>query len=88
MIGTGKKTDQTMQHVRASLVIFLFAAVVLAAFESGGLLSWSYDLPINAGTEQLVSVIEKWSFWMDELGITQGSERIDEIMQDVKEKTF
>ncbi len=80
--------DHTMLRVRSALIALVFATLVLALFQSNGLVSWSYDLPINPLTEQIVSASETWNEWMNTLGTTEVSESIQDWVQSLKDHEF
>lgn len=59
----------TAANVRAALVVFALATLIMAAFLSSGLQSYVYDLPVNDVTETVVAVVDTWHGWMEAVGM-------------------
>ena len=81
-------SDHTMLRVRSALVALLFATLLLALFQSNGLVSWSYDLPISPLTEKIVAACETWNGWMEALGTTTISENVQDWIQSLRDYEF
>jgi len=80
--------DHTMLRVRSALIALVFATLALALFQSNGLVSWSYDLPISPLSEQIVVACETWNGWMEALGTTAISETVQDWVQSLKDHEF
>ncbi|WP_319531184.1 hypothetical protein [uncultured Cohaesibacter sp.] len=80
--------DSTMQRVRQTLVILLATTLLLAIFQSEGLVSWSYDLPPNAFTETVVSVVQSWNELMRSIGATDVGESVGDFILSLRDLTF
>ena len=80
--------DHTMLRVRTIFVVLLVATLFLAVFQSNGLVSWSYDLPINPLTEQIVGICEGWNGWMETLGATAFSEFVQDWVLSLQDAEF
>lgn len=59
-----------------TLAGFLFAATVLAMFNSASLVTWTYDLPPSAIADALGAAAEKWDEAMQACGPARMSEAI------------
>ena len=80
--------DHTMLRVRTTFIVLLVATLFLAVFQSNGLVSWSYDLPINPLTEQIVILCEGWNGWMETLGATATSEFVQDWVLSLQDTSF
>ena len=81
-------SDSTMQRVGQTFVILLATTLLLAVFQSEGLVSWSYDLPSNAVTETIVSVVQSWNELMQSIGATDVGESVGDFIQSLRDLTF
>lgn len=82
------RSDHTMLRVRSAVIALLFATFLLALFQSNGLVSWSYDLPISPLSERIVAACETWNGWMEALGTTAISEHVQDWVQSLKDYEF
>ena len=80
--------DKTSIRVRTAFITMCLSAIALALFQSNGLVSWGYDLPINPLTETLVTLLETWNGWMEQLGLTEMSENVSDWVQSLQDATF
>lgn len=74
--------DQTSSDLWVKvLLLLLFSAIVLAAFQSSSLLTAAYDLPDGALTEWVISRAENWHNWMQIMRLNDVSERLGELTE-------
>jgi len=66
-----EKPVESHEQQGASHVFMFFCGtlIVLAAFQSGSMVSLSYDLPQSVWAEQVVSAAETWHGWMQAIGL-------------------
>lgn len=60
--------------VRQVLVSFLIAMTFLALFNSGSLVTWAYDLEVDALSDEVSFLAEKWDEAMQDIGPARVSE--------------
>ena len=88
MADTSNRKAGTRPNVRRVGAIFLLAAVMFLLFQSKALVSWSYDLPSNFFTENLVGLLEQWDVLVENLGFVAVTEQISEWMELLREGQF
>ncbi|WP_157747771.1 hypothetical protein [Cohaesibacter sp. ES.047] len=86
--GTGKPDDRTMKRVRQTMAILIATTLLLAAFQSGGLVSWTYDLPPSPLAEEIISAAQSWHQLMQEIGATNVGEHVGDFILSLQDYTF
>ncbi len=67
---------------------FVAALILLAVFQSGSLLSLSYDLPQGLWSEKWVGLAEQWHELMQLIGTAEISQEISDWLETAHEKTI
>lgn len=70
------------KSVRQVLASFLLTMIVLAFFNSGSLLTWTYDLKPESLSDALSGVVEAWDAAMERLGTAGITQSLREWFQD------
>ena len=78
--------DHDRHSVRKVLVLFVLGLFVLAAFQSGSIVSATYDLQPGPWSEQMVMTAEAWHGWMQQLGLSAVTEWITEQVAAMHDK--
>ncbi|MEM8744983.1 MAG: hypothetical protein AAGF14_10140 [Pseudomonadota bacterium] len=82
-----QETD-TGSNRRRVLFALMIAGAILAAFNSGGLVQYSYDLAENPAGQKLVEVAEDWHDMMQETRATDVIDHIRGSVAVVRESTW
>lgn len=70
--GHPEDAPKLRHRVLGVLTIFACSMLLCSVLFSGELVSWTYDLPENRGTDILVVTAERWAALIDESGIAES----------------
>ncbi|MBI1383932.1 MAG: hypothetical protein GC150_03355 [Rhizobiales bacterium] len=75
--------DETTLAVRHTTTTMAVAALILAAFNSSGLVAWIYDIEAGPLTGALLAGAEGWHGLMEEVGLAGFKEPLGEFVQEL-----
>lgn len=80
--------DATTRAVKKMTMILLVTGLFLMLFQSQSILSWTYDLPETALSQNMIMAFETWHQWMEELGFAEISRVISDHVIALVDLTF
>jgi hypothetical protein len=83
-----RKRFGTAANVRAALVVFAVALLLMAVFLSASLQGYAYDLPEGPVSERLVAAAEQWHLWMEEIGAAGIADSVTGEIQSLHDSGF
>lgn len=78
----------TRRTVRAAAIAMATSLLLMAMFLSASLQSAAYDLPPNATSEAIVTMVDTWHGWMEAIGAAAVSEAVVSLVSAAHEARF